>query len=110
MSRRRRSSFEQNFVAGVRVERRVEIDEIDRRVREMLAVAQDVQIVAVVELVHRASMEERARFDKPARPFERVRKRAFLHAPFLPSRAFGRMGGIGGFQALIGCDFRDPPL
>lgn len=42
--------LEQNVVVGVRVERRVEVDEIDALVRD--AVVQDLQIVAVVKLVH----------------------------------------------------------
>ena len=42
--------LEQDVVAGVRVERRVEVDEVDARGRDV--VAQDLQVVAVVEVVH----------------------------------------------------------
>jgi len=44
-----RGPLEQHVVAGVRVGRRVEVDEVDRRACD--AVAQERQIVAVVEVV-----------------------------------------------------------
>lgn len=41
---------EEHVIAGVRVEGRVEIDEVDGAARD--ALAQDVQVIAVVEVVH----------------------------------------------------------
>ena len=45
--------LEQDVVIGVRIERRVEIDQINALVRDMLA--QDVEIVPEIELVGHAS-------------------------------------------------------
>ena len=39
-------------VIGVRVKRRIEINKIDSRVRELAPVAQPLQIVAEIEAVH----------------------------------------------------------
>ena len=44
---------EENVVVRVRVKGRVEVDEIDAFVRELVAVAQPVEVIAEEELVHR---------------------------------------------------------
>jgi len=54
--------FEQDVIAGARVEGRIEIDEIDRGIGDMFA--KDVKIIAIEELVHARSVEEGGGFDK----------------------------------------------
>jgi hypothetical protein len=43
---------EEDVVVGVRIERRIEIDEVDALVREFAPVAQPLQIIAEVEPIH----------------------------------------------------------
>ena len=43
---------EEGVVIDVRVKRRIEIDKIDTRIRELAPVAQPLQIVAEIEPVH----------------------------------------------------------
>ena len=45
--------LEQDVVGPLRVERRIEIDEVDRLVRQDVAVAQEVRVVAEAEQVLR---------------------------------------------------------
>ena len=41
-----------NVVIGIRVKRRIEINKIDTRIRELASVAQPLQIVAKIQAVH----------------------------------------------------------
>jgi len=43
---------EENVVIGVEIERRIEIDEIDARVRELARVAQPAEVIAEIKPVH----------------------------------------------------------
>ena len=43
---------EENVVIGVRIERRIEIDEIDARVRELARVARPAEVIAEIKPIH----------------------------------------------------------
>ena len=49
---------EEDVVVGVRVKRRIEINEIDALVREFAAVTQPLQVIAEVETVHCEEQQE----------------------------------------------------
>jgi hypothetical protein len=57
--------LEQDVVIGVRVERRVEVDEVDALARDMLA--ENIEIVAVKQLVRHKSSPERGSKSSPER-------------------------------------------
>ena len=50
--------FEKNIVIPVRVKRRIEINEIDTGVGEIIPILQDFQVIAVVESVHEKTVKK----------------------------------------------------
>jgi hypothetical protein len=47
--------FEQHIIARIRIERRVELDQVHTLIRKRFFITQDFQIVAIIKLVRHAA-------------------------------------------------------
>ena len=79
---------EEDVVIGGRIKRRIEVDEIDGRVRELFRVPQPLQIIDEVEPVHREECG-RDSHSVPLRASEELRASQIAPAGRLLGKQFG---------------------
>jgi hypothetical protein len=74
----------QNVVIGVRVERRIEIDKIDTRIRELLRIPQPREIVTEIKPVHSNQQRKILDFPRNSKTVAAGREYAGAHFPRTP--------------------------